>query len=187
MADDVKNAPNRVDGVLKVTGKAKYIAEWKFPKMAYGYLVHSTIAKGKIKAIDTSEAEKQSGVIKVLTHLNTPKFAKAETDRSHRPLHNADVLFSGQAIGVVVAETFESARYAASLVKVEYEKETPNTDIRGNFWIKQRSVVRVRLVEIRLRHLPIRPLKSKPNTRFRLSITMRWSFTRRWQIGIAIS
>jgi xanthine dehydrogenase YagR molybdenum-binding subunit len=130
MTDDLKDAPNRVDGVLKVTGKAKYIAEWKFPKMAYGYLVHSTIAKGKIKAIDTSEAEKQTGVIKVLTHLNTPKFAKAETDRSHRPLHNADVLFNGQAIGVVVAETFESARYAASLIKVDYEKETPNTDLR---------------------------------------------------------
>jgi xanthine dehydrogenase YagR molybdenum-binding subunit len=132
MADDVKDAPNRVDGVLKVTGKAKYIAEWKFSKMAYGYLVHSTIAKGKIKAIDTSEAEKQPGVIKVLTHLNTPKFAKAANDRSHRPLHNADVLFSGQAIGVVVAETFETARYAASLVKVEYEKETPTTDVRKN-------------------------------------------------------
>jgi xanthine dehydrogenase YagR molybdenum-binding subunit len=130
MADDVKNAPNRVDGIMKVTGKAKYIAEWKFPKMAYGYLVHSTIAKGKIKAIDASLAEKLPGVVKVLTHLNTPKFAKAETDRSHRPLHNADVLFSGQAIGVVVAETFEQARYAASLVKVEYEKETPNTDLR---------------------------------------------------------
>jgi xanthine dehydrogenase YagR molybdenum-binding subunit len=95
MADDVKNAPNRVDGVQKVTGKAKYIAEWKFPKMAYGYLVHSTIAKGKIKAIDTSEADKLPGVVKVLTHLNTPKFAKGENDRSHRPLHNADVLFNG--------------------------------------------------------------------------------------------
>jgi xanthine dehydrogenase YagR molybdenum-binding subunit len=132
MADDVKNAPNRVDGVQKVTGKAKYIAEWRFPQMAYGYLVHSTIAKGKIKTIDTSEAEKLPGVIKVLTHLNTPKFAKGENDRAHRPLHNADVLFSGQAIGVVVAETFETARDAASLVKVEYEKETPTTDVRKN-------------------------------------------------------
>jgi xanthine dehydrogenase YagR molybdenum-binding subunit len=132
MADDVKNAPNRVDGVLKVTGKAKYIAEWKFPQLAYGYLVHSTIAKGKIKAIDTSEAEKLPGVIKVLTHLNTPKFAKGENDRGHRPLHNADVLFSGQAIGVVVAETFETARDAASLVKVIYDKETPTTDVRKN-------------------------------------------------------
>jgi xanthine dehydrogenase YagR molybdenum-binding subunit len=130
MADDIKDAPNRVDGVAKVTGKAKYIAEWKFPNLAYGYLVHSTIAKGKITTIDTSEAEKQKGVIKVLTHLNTPKFAKNENDKSHRPLHNADVLFSGQAIGLVIAETFESARYAASLVKVSYEKETSNTDIR---------------------------------------------------------
>ncbi len=130
MADDIKDAPNRVDGILKVTGKAKYIAEWRFPQMAYGYLVHSTIAKGKIRAIDTSEAEKQAGVVKVLTHLNTPKFAKADNDKTHRPLHNADILFSGQAIGVVVADTFEQARYAASLVKIEYDKETPNTDVR---------------------------------------------------------
>ena len=130
MTDDVKDAPNRVDGVLKVTGKAKYIAEWKFPNLAYGYLILSTIAKGKIRSIDTSEAEKQAGVIKILTHLNTQKFPKADTDKSHRPLHNDQILFSGQAVGVAVAETFEQARYAASLVKVEYEVETPNTDIR---------------------------------------------------------
>jgi xanthine dehydrogenase YagR molybdenum-binding subunit len=132
MIDDIKDAPNRVDGVLKVTGKAKYIAEWKFPKMAYGYLVHSTIAKGKIKSIDTTEAEKQTGVIKVLTHLNTPKLPKNDNDKSHRPLLNEGILFSGQAIGVVVAETFETARYAASLVKVTYDKETSTTDIRKN-------------------------------------------------------
>lgn len=128
--DDIKDAPNRVDGILKATGKAKYIAEWRFPNMAYGYLVHSTIAKGKIREIIAAEAEKQTGVIKVLTHLNTPKFAKGDNDKTHRPLHNADVLFSGQAIAVVVAETFEQARYAASLVKVVYDKETPNTDIK---------------------------------------------------------
>jgi xanthine dehydrogenase YagR molybdenum-binding subunit len=130
MADDVKNAPNRVDGVAKVTGRAKYIAEWRFPQLSYGYLVHSTIAKGKIRAIDASEAERQPGVVKVLTHLNTTKYAKAENDRPHRPLHNADVLFSGQAVALVVAETFEQARYAATLVKVEYDRETPSTDLR---------------------------------------------------------
>jgi xanthine dehydrogenase YagR molybdenum-binding subunit len=130
MADDVKNAPNRVDGVAKVTGKAKYIAEWRFPSLSYGYLVHSTIAKGKIRTIDASEAERHPGVVKVLTHLNTTKYAKAENDRPHRPLHNADVLFSGQAVALVVAETFEQARYAATLVKIEYDRETPSTDLR---------------------------------------------------------
>lgn len=129
MADDVKNAPNRVDGVAKVTGKARYIAEWRFPNLAYGYLVHSTIAKGKIKAIDTSEAEKLKGVIRVLTHLNTAKFAKGQNDRGHRPLHDDAILFSGQAIALVVAESFEQARYAASLVRVTYDKDTPNTDV----------------------------------------------------------
>ncbi len=130
MIDDVKDAPNRVDGVAKVTGKAKFIAEWKFPNLAYGYLIHSTIAKGKIRALDASEAEKQPGVVKILTHLNTPKFAKAQNERSHRPLHDDTILFSGQAIGVVVADTFEQARYAASLVKVTYDKEASETDVR---------------------------------------------------------
>lgn len=130
MIDDTKDAPNRIDGVAKVTGKARFIAEWKYPNLAYGYLIHSTIAKGRITAIDTSEAEKQKGVIKILTHLNTPKFAKAANDRTHRPLHDDAVLFSGQAIGVVVAESFEQARYASTLVKVSYAKETPGTDVK---------------------------------------------------------
>ncbi len=130
MANNDKDAPNRVDGILKVTGQAKYIAEFRLPNMAYGYLVPSTIARGKILAIDTVEAEKQAGVIKILTHLNTPKFAQNERDKSHRPLQTDQILFSGQAIAVVIAETFEQARFAARLVKVSYDQQPPQTDIR---------------------------------------------------------
>ncbi|MFN0139209.1 MAG: xanthine dehydrogenase family protein molybdopterin-binding subunit [Pyrinomonadaceae bacterium] len=138
MADDVKNAPNRVDGVAKVTGKARYIAEFKFANLAHAYLVQSTIAKGKIVSLDTSEAEKQKGVIKVFTHANSPKDLKGfETDEEFgekstpfTPLRSGTILFNGQPIAVVVAETFEQARYAASLVKVTYDKQTPSTDLR---------------------------------------------------------
>ena len=61
---------SRVDGVAKVTGKAKYAAEFKVPNLAYGFIVLGTIAKGTIKDIDAREAERSTGVIRVLTHLN---------------------------------------------------------------------------------------------------------------------
>ncbi len=137
MTDEIKNAPNRVDGIAKVTGKAKYIAEFKFANLAYGFFVQSTIAKGKIRVIDTAEAEKQLGVVKIFTHLNSPKDLKGfETDEDFgekstpfTPLRSGTILFSGQPIAVVVAETIEQARYAASLVKVTYDKQTPSTDL----------------------------------------------------------
>lgn len=140
MADDVKNAPNRVDGAAKVTGKAKFIAEFKFANLACGYLVQSTITKGKISTIDTAEAEKQKGVIKIFTHLNTPKNlvqpgADAffdEASRQHLPLTSDEVLFNAQPVALVVAETFELARFAASLVKVKYEKTAFSTDFSQN-------------------------------------------------------
>jgi xanthine dehydrogenase YagR molybdenum-binding subunit len=140
MIDDVKNAPNRVDGVAKVTGKAKFIAEFKFANLAHGYLVQSTIAKGKISAIDTVVAEKQAGIIKIFTHLNTPKNLVQpgpdaffdETSRQHLPLTSDEILFNAQPIALVVAETFEQARFAATLVKVRYEKQTSVTDFSKN-------------------------------------------------------
>lgn len=140
MADDVKNAPNRVDGVAKVTGKAKFIAEFKFANLAHGYLVQSTIAKGKISSIDTAEAEKQNGVIKIFTYLNTPKNLVQpgaaeyfdETSRQHLPLTSDEILFNAQPIALVVAETFEQARFAASFVKVKYAKSAFTTNFSQN-------------------------------------------------------
>src|SRR5687768_15655305 len=66
---------SRVDGVAKVTGRAKYAAEFKVPNLAHGFLVMSDIAKGTIKAIDTKEASGAPGVIRILTHENYPKLA----------------------------------------------------------------------------------------------------------------
>ena len=70
--------PSRVDGVAKVTGKAKYAAEYGLPGLVHGYLVSSTVAKGKIREIDTSAAEKAPGVIKIISYKNSPKFPGAE-------------------------------------------------------------------------------------------------------------
>jgi xanthine dehydrogenase YagR molybdenum-binding subunit len=123
------DGPVRVDGKAKVTGKAKYSAEYKMPNMAHGYLVTSAIAKGKITEIDTSAAERAPGVVKVLTYKNVPKLPGAATKMKDTVgLQSEEIFYNAQPIAVVLAETFEQARYAAGLVKTTYEKQTPATD-----------------------------------------------------------
>src|SRR6185295_322931 len=75
MARYIGKEMSRVDGVAKVTGKAKYAAEFKVPNLAYGFIVQSTIGKGTVTSIDTAEASRAPGVIHVLTHENYPKLA----------------------------------------------------------------------------------------------------------------
>ncbi len=118
---------SRVDGVAKVTGKAKYAAEFQVNNAAYGFIVQSTIAKGAIKTIDISEAAKQMGVIKIYTHLNAPKSLAKGDD--FVALQSAKIVFSGQPIALVVAETFEQARFAAHLVKASYTEEKSQTEL----------------------------------------------------------
>lgn len=139
---------SRVDGVAKVTGKAKYAAEFQVPNLAYGFVVNGTIPKGTIQSIDTRAAEAAGGVVRVFTHLNTPKFgpkppieeappkgAQPERDKSFRALQSNRVFFNAQPVALVVAETYEQARYAARLVKVTYNGEKHATDteaLRGS-------------------------------------------------------
>ncbi|HJX26372.1 MAG TPA: xanthine dehydrogenase family protein molybdopterin-binding subunit, partial [Thermoanaerobaculia bacterium] len=73
---------SRVDGVAKVTGKAKYAAEFQVSNLAYGFIVLSTVTKGTITAIDTREAEATPGVIRVFTHLNTPKLGPGSSEEA---------------------------------------------------------------------------------------------------------
>jgi xanthine dehydrogenase YagR molybdenum-binding subunit len=125
---------NRVDGRAKVTGDAKYAAEFnEDSNLTYGFVVSSAIASGKITNIDTSDALAVKGVLQVFTHENVPGFAwfdKSYQDQDapkkgspYRPLHSNKITFSMQPVALVVAETFELARYAASLVKVTYKTE----------------------------------------------------------------
>ncbi|HEU4889106.1 MAG TPA: xanthine dehydrogenase family protein molybdopterin-binding subunit [Thermoanaerobaculia bacterium] len=146
---------SRVDGVAKVTGKAKYAAEFRAPNLAYGFLVLGTIAKGSIQSIDTREAERSAGVVRVFTHLNTPKFgpkppveeapprgARPEEDKSFRALQSDRIFFNAQPVALVVAETYEQARFAARLVKVTYHAEKHVTDtetVRGSARIPPRA------------------------------------------------
>ncbi|TSD64885.1 xanthine dehydrogenase family protein molybdopterin-binding subunit [Inquilinus sp. KBS0705] len=127
----------RIDGRAKVTGAAKYSAEYKLPGMAYAVLVGSTITKGTITGIDTKAAEKAPGVLAVITHLNTPKVpghqkaknpGKPEIKAGPLLVFNDNkILYNGHPVAMVVADTYERALYGASLVKAQYNKEEHNT------------------------------------------------------------
>jgi xanthine dehydrogenase YagR molybdenum-binding subunit len=131
---------SRVDGVAKVTGKAKYAAEFQVPNVAYGFIVTSTATRGRIEAIDTGEAEAAPGVVRVFTHLNAPKLrpkasteeapprAQVEEDKSFLALQSDRVFFNRQPVALVVAETYEQARHAARLVKASYKADKHVTD-----------------------------------------------------------
>ena len=114
----------RYDGPAKITGQAKYSYEFSKPGVVYGYMMTSTIPSGSISAMDTSAAAKLPGVLTILTPFNAPKLPVPKPNppasRHVNVLQDADVYYSNQPIGVVVAETLEQARYAASLVKVSY-------------------------------------------------------------------
>ena len=134
---------SRVDGVDKVTGRAMYSAEFQVPDVTYGFIVQSAIAKGKIVSIDTKAAEKAAGVFKIYTHLNSLK-VEDKPGSMFRALQSPDIVFSDQPIALVVAETYEQARYAASLIRAEYTEEAPTTDLRAGKLEAERRVNRNR-------------------------------------------
>ncbi len=126
----IGQAIDRVDAVLKATGAARYAAEERVPNAAYGVLVQSSIAKGRITAMDTAAAERAPGVLLVMTPFNAPRTASSEGSANQPgegyPLLQDDrVHYNGQHIGLVVAETLEQATYAASLIAVRYSEEAP--------------------------------------------------------------
>jgi xanthine dehydrogenase YagR molybdenum-binding subunit len=133
---------DRVDGKAKVTGSAAYAADHKMQNTAYGFLVGSTVAKGRIKSIDTKSAERAPGVIAVITHLNAPKVPGYQTgkDPSKPPtggqplriFYDNEIFYYDQPIALVIADTFERVLYAAKLVKAQYTKEAHQTGLEAN-------------------------------------------------------
>jgi xanthine dehydrogenase YagR molybdenum-binding subunit len=127
----------RVDGPAKVTGAARYAAELDVHDLAHAALVLSTVPRGRIAALETRAAEKASGVRAVITHLNAPRLPyvpfdeRPEVDPSAgsqlEVFQGPEVLFSGQPIAVVVADTLEQARHAAALVRATYTADDPAT------------------------------------------------------------
>jgi xanthine dehydrogenase YagR molybdenum-binding subunit len=122
---------DRVDGRLKVTGAAKYSAEWPMPGVAYGFMVLSTIAKGRIRDIDLSRVGREPGIIAVMTSRNAPRLITTDeaagNDKAPMVLQSDEIAYDRQPVAVVLADTFERAQHAASLVAVRYDVERPQT------------------------------------------------------------
>jgi xanthine dehydrogenase YagR molybdenum-binding subunit len=140
MTTYIGTATSRVDGRAKVTGEAKYAGEFNVKDLVHGAVVESAIAKGRISRIDTSAALRVAGVLDVLTHQNRPHMADRdeawkdevapEEGSPFRPLYDDRIMFSAQPVALVLADDWETARYAASLVDIEYQKQPFVTDLR---------------------------------------------------------
>ncbi|MBD8533269.1 MULTISPECIES: aldehyde oxidoreductase molybdenum-binding subunit PaoC [unclassified Massilia] len=122
---------DRIDGPLKTSGTAPYAYEQHAaaPNAAYGYVIGAAVAKGKIASIDTAAAKRAPGVLAIVTYENAGKLEKGKFNTA-RLLAGPDVQHYHQAVAVVVAETFEQARAAANLVKVEYVKAKGEYDLK---------------------------------------------------------
>ena len=122
---------NRLDGVQKVTGAAKYAYEYPVDHVTYVFPVQSTIAKGRVVSIDTSAARALPGVIAVLSHENAPQLAPVN-DAKLAVFQSEAIAYRGQFVAAVVAETLEMARQAAELVVVRYEEQPHDVELRAD-------------------------------------------------------
>lgn len=130
---------SRVDGRAKVTGAAKFAAEFDIPRIATGVMVTSTVPSGEIVRMATERALQAPGVIAIMTPANAPKLPQGGKAAVHPPagralslLQDTKVLYNNQPIAVVVAETFEQARYAAQLVGVSYRQSEARLDFESS-------------------------------------------------------
>src|SRR4051812_43172762 len=132
---------SRVDGRAKVTGAAKYAGEFPADRLLHGFVVEATIPCGRIARLDTNAALQIKGVLDVLTHANRPPLADKdeawkdegapEEGSPFRPLYDDKIKFKAQPIALVVAEDWETAKFAATLVRVDYEQHGFATDLEG--------------------------------------------------------
>lgn len=123
---------SRIDGPVKVAGAAKFAAEFAMDGLVYASLAYSTIAKGRIRDLDTRAAEAAPGVVLVMTHHNAPRLAPPPVFMSEEKASAGDGLpvmqddrihWNGQPIAVVLAETQEQADHATSLIRCDYEQQ----------------------------------------------------------------
>lgn len=123
---------DRIDGPLKTTGTAPYAYERHdaLSGVAYGYVLGSAIAKGRITAMDVSRAKAAPGVLSVVTATSAGKLTKGDFNTANL-LGGPEIQHYHQAVAVVVAETFEQARAAAALIKVDYQRATGRFDLQS--------------------------------------------------------
>ncbi len=119
---------HRYEGFLKVTGRAKYAAEFPVEKVAYAYVVQATIPSGTIASINDEAASHASGVHCVITPFNSPKLT---LPGNVNILQDTNVLFNGQPIAVVVARSLPEAEMAARLLRIEYKEQPARLDFKA--------------------------------------------------------
>ena len=128
----VVGAPlDRIDGKAKVTGAAKYSAEFFLPNIAYAVLIESTIPSGAVIGMEIDKAAKIDGVLAILTPGNAPRLAEPQPRLSL--LQDDKVYYNNQPVGVVIAESLNSAHEAASLVRVRYRESAARLDLEQGF------------------------------------------------------
>ncbi|KAB2386341.1 xanthine dehydrogenase family protein molybdopterin-binding subunit [Actinomadura montaniterrae] len=139
MSGSIGRETARVDGPVKVTGAARYSAEFPMPGLAHAQIVGARVAAGRIAAIDTAAAERAAGVAAVLTHRDLPEVAHVPLvpslmggpapGETFFPMQDGTVHYAGQPIAIVVADTLEQAQHAATLVRTEYAEAPSVTTI----------------------------------------------------------
>lgn len=130
---------SRIDGPLKVSGKAPFSAEFPLEGMLYAAVVFSTVARGRISAIDTAAAEASPGVALVMTHENVPSMkpmplfmtSEKAAGGNSLPILDAEIHWNGQPVAVVLAATQEAADHAKSLIEVRYDTQPAVTALEA--------------------------------------------------------
>ncbi|WP_354681505.1 xanthine dehydrogenase family protein molybdopterin-binding subunit [Cupriavidus plantarum] len=139
----IGTSPRRIDGRLKLTGAARYTADYDRPGMLHAYGVYSTIAAGRLTGLDLDDARRVPGVVDILHHGNVPRLYRAPkqpisvatiltaaiTDEHRLPFEDETIHYGVQMIALVVADTFEHAREAAYRVRASYEAATAVFDL----------------------------------------------------------
>jgi xanthine dehydrogenase YagR molybdenum-binding subunit len=137
MTTSIGSSVSRKDGVLKITGQARYAADHPIGNVTQAVALMSTIARGRITGIDSAAAEKAPGFLAVIHHGNAPKLYQSTNDfmSATKPgetrivFEDDRVYYAGQYVALVVAETLQQAQFAASLVKIIYEAQEPAVEI----------------------------------------------------------
>jgi xanthine dehydrogenase YagR molybdenum-binding subunit len=131
MSEVVGRPVSRLDGRAKVTGGARYVADTSVADILHAVLVPSTVPSGTIASIDLAAAESSPGVIRIFTHRNTPKFASLANPPAGEtllPLQDEHIVYEGQAVALVVADSLERATEAAKRVRLTYRERPFGTN-----------------------------------------------------------
>jgi xanthine dehydrogenase YagR molybdenum-binding subunit len=131
VSDLVGEPRSRIDAPAKVTGDARYSADVALEGVAHAVFWTSTLAAGRIRRIDVAEAEQSAGVVAVFTHETMPRLARPpafefpNVGTNFAFLQDDRVLYAGQPVAMIVAETREQAAAAAERVQIDYSAEIP--------------------------------------------------------------